>query len=79
MSELNPVYTQFDKEIVYDTSVEESQILEVSCDRLTIHDLNSENNRLRFTYPGDFIYYLASQDSGFLIRVAFRTRTNANN
>jgi len=63
MVELTPIFTQLDKEIVYDTSIEESIIQEVICDK-SLRDFNQANTQLKFSYPGDFIYYLASPDSG---------------
>ena len=78
--EQTPIFTRLDIPTVYDTSVEESLIIEIPCDRQSVQNLNQANTQLRFVYPGDFIYYLNSSDSGFIVRLRYRTRqNNANN
>ena len=35
-----PIFTRLDQEVVYDTSVEQSEIDEIQCDRSSIANLN---------------------------------------
>ena len=71
-----PIFTRLDEPIVYDTSIEQSEIDEIPCDKTSIQNLNQANNQFRFHYSGDFAYLLSSPDSGFLVRCRFRTRDN---
>ena len=43
MTEITPIYTRLDQELVYDTSVEQSEIDEIHCDRSSIANLNQGN------------------------------------
>ena len=70
------IFTRFDEPIVYDTSIEQSEINEIQCDRSSIANLNQANTLFKFCYPGDFPYLLSSSDSGFLVKCRFRTKDN---
>ena len=76
MTEITPIFTRLDETIVYDTSIEQSEIEEIQCDRSYIANLNQVNTQFKFYYPGDFPYILSSSDSGFLVNCRFRTRDN---
>ena len=71
-----PLFTRLDEQIVYDTSIEQSEIDEIQCDRSSIANLNQANTQLKFYYAADFGYLMSSPDSGFLIKCRFRTRNN---
>ena len=72
MAEITPIFTRLDEPIVYDTSIEQSEIDEISCDRTSINNLNQANTQFKFFYPGDFPYLLSSFDSGFLVKCRFK-------
>ena len=76
MIETVPIFTRLNEPLVYDNSVEQSEIDEIPCDKTSIQNLNQANGQLRFHYSGDFPYLLAGQDSGFMVRCRFRTRDN---
>ena len=69
MTEVTPVFTRLDQELVYDSSVEATEIDEIQCDRSSIANLNQANNQLKFYYAADFGFLLSSPDSGFLLNV----------
>ena len=78
MTEVTPIFTSLDQELVYDTSVEQTELDEIQCDRSSITNLNQANNQLKFYYAADFGFILSSPDSGFLVKCRFRTRDNNN-
>ena len=65
MTEVIPIFTRLDEPLVYDSSVEATELDEISCDRSSINNLNQANNQLKFYYAADFRYLLSSMDSGF--------------
>ena len=71
-----PIFTRLDEPIIYDTSIEQSEIDEIQCDRSSIANLNQANTQLKFYYAADFGYLMSSPDSGFLVKCRFRTRNN---
>ena len=71
-----PIFTRLDEPIVYDNSIEATELDEISCDRSSIANLNQANTQFKFYYPGDFPYLLSSSDSGILVKCRFRTRDN---
>ena len=40
MTEITPVFTRLDQELVYDSSVEATELDEISCDISSINNLN---------------------------------------
>ena len=78
MTEVTPIFTRLDEPLVYDSSVEATELDEISCDRSSINNLNQATNQLKFYYAADFGYLLSSMDSGFLVKCRFRTRDNNN-
>ena len=76
MTEITPIFTRLDQELVYDSSVEPTEIDEIQCDRSSVANLNQANNMLKFYYAADFGFLLSSPDSGFLVKCRFRTRNN---
>ena len=76
------IFTRFNELLVYDNSIEKSEIDEIPCDKTSIQNLNQANGQLRFHYSDDFSYLHAGQDSGFMVRCRFCTKdnnaTNAN-
>jgi hypothetical protein len=75
-----PIFIKLDEPLVYDTSIEATEIDEIPCDKTTVEQLNQANTQFKFHYTGDFSYLLSSPDTGFIIRCRFRTRlNNANN
>ena len=79
MTSILPEFAQLDNKIIYDTSVERTEIIELPCSKTTIPSLNQQNSQLNFAYNGDFLYRLSSPNSGFLFKFRFRTqRNNAN-
>ena len=76
MIETVSIFTLLNEPLVYDNSVEQSEIDEIPCNKTSIQNLNQANGQLRFHYSGDFSYFLAGQDSGFMVRCRFRTRDN---
>ena len=71
-----PIFTRLDEPIVYDNSIEATELDKISCDRTSINNLNKANTQFKFFYPGDFPYLLSSSDSGFLLKCCFRTSDN---
>ena len=78
MNEITPIFTRLDQELIYDTSIEQTELDEISCDRSSINNLNQVNNQLKFYYAADFGYLMSSPDSGFLVKCRFRTIDNNN-
>ena len=76
MTEVTPIFTKLDHELVYDSFVEATEIDEISCDKSSINNLNQANNQLKFYYAADFGFLLSSPDSGFLVKCRFKTRNN---
>ena len=74
MTEITLIFTRIDQELVYDTSVEQSEIDEIQCDRSSIPNLNQANTQLKFYYAADFGYLMRNPDCGFLVKCRFRTR-----
>ena len=66
-----PIFTRLDEPIVYDTSIEQSEIDEIQCDRSSIANLNQANTQFKFFYHGDFPYLLSSSDSVFFSEMWF--------
>ena len=69
MTKITPIFTRLDEPIVYYTSIKQSEIDDIQCDRSSIANLNQANTQFKFFYPGDFPYLLSSSDSGFLLNV----------
>ena len=40
-----PIFTKLDEPIIYDTSIEQSEIDEIQCDRSSIANLNQANTQ----------------------------------
>ena len=76
MTEVTLVFTRLDQELVYDSSIEATEIDEIQCDRSSIANLNQANTQLKFYYAADFGFLMSSSDSGFLVKCRFRTRNN---
>ena len=76
MTEVTTVFTRLNQELVYDRSVEATELDEIHCDRSSIANLNQANTELKFYFPADFGYLMSSPDSGFLLKCRFRTRSN---
>ena len=71
-----PIFTRLDEQIVYDTSIEQTELDEIQCDRSSVANLNQANTQLKFYYAADLGYLLSSMDSGFLVKCRLRTRNN---
>ena len=71
-----PIFTRLDQPIIYDNSIEATELDKISCDRTSINNLNQANIQFKIFYLGDFPYLLAFSDSGFLVKCRFRTRNN---
>ena len=78
MIETVPISTRLNKPLVYNHSVEQSEIDEIPCDKTSIKNINKANCQLQFHYSGDFLYLLAGQDIGFMVLCSYRTRDNSN-
>ena len=78
MSEIIPIYEQLDQPGVYDNSIIGTEIDEVSCDTISVANLNQANNQFIFYYSADFDYLLSPPNTGFLVKARFRTRNNNN-
>ena len=76
MTEITPIFTRLNEPIVYDTSIEQSEIDEIQFDGSSIANLNQANTQFKFLYSGDFSYLFSFSDSGFLVKCRFRTRDN---
>ena len=50
MIETVPLFTRLNEPLVYDNSVEQSEIDEIPCDKTSIQNLNQANNQLIFYY-----------------------------
>ena len=74
-----PIFAKLDEPLVYDTSVEATEIDEIPCDKPNVAQLNQANSQFKFHFTGDFSYLLSSPDTGFIIRCRFRTRLNNHN
>ena len=78
MSELTTIYAQLDQPVVYDNSIIKTEIDEVSCDKISIANLNQANNQFKFYYSADFDYLVSFPNTGFLLKARFCTRNNNN-
>ena len=78
MTEVTFIFTRLDQKLVYDRSVEATEIDKIQCDRSSIANLNQANTQLKFYYAADVGYVVSSMDSGFLVKCRFRTRDNNN-
>ena len=78
MTEITLIFTRLDHELVYDNSVEATEIDEIQCDKSSIANLNQANYQFKFYYAADFGYLLCSMDSGVLVKYRLRTRDNNN-
>ena len=56
MIEIVPIFTKLDKPVVYDTSVIGTEIDEVSCDKISIANLNQAYNQFKPYYSTDIDY-----------------------
>ena len=74
-----PQYLRLEEPIIYDSSVERSEILQIGSIQSTIQALNNANSQLTFAYNGDFMSRLSSPETGFLVKLRFRTRLNNAN
>ena len=74
--ETTPIFTQLNTPLVYDKSIEATEIDEIPCDETSVQQLNQANTQFKFHYTGDFSYLLSSPDTGFIVRSRFRTRDN---
>ena len=45
---MTPIFTRLGRELVYDSSVEATEIDENQCDRSSIANLNQANNQFKF-------------------------------
>ena len=70
MTEMSPIFTRLDEPLVYDNSVEGTEIDEIPCDITSIQNLNQASNQFRFHYSGNFGYLMASPDSGFFSKMS---------
>ena len=70
-----PKFLRLEEPIIYDTTVERSEILQIGSIQSTIQSLNDVNSQLTFSYNGDFMSRLSSPDTGFLVKLRFRTRS----
>ena len=71
-----PIYAQLNTPLVYDNSIEATEIDEIPCDKPSFQQLNQANTKFKFHYTGDFPYLLSSPDIGFIIRSRFRAKDN---
>ena len=55
-----PIFAKLDEPLVYDTSVEATEIDEIPCDKPNVAQLNQANSQFKFYYTGDFSYLLSS-------------------
>ena len=53
MNEITPIFTRLDQELIYDTSIEQTELDEISCDRSSINNLNQANNQFKFYYAAE--------------------------
>ena len=79
MSTYLPKFLRLEEPIMYDSSIERSEILQIGSIQTTIQALNNPNSQLTFAYNGDFMSRLSSPETGFLVKLRFRTKTGANN
>ena len=70
MTEVTPIFTRLDQELVYDSSIEATEIDEIQCDRSSVANLNQANTQLKFYYAADFGFLLSSPDSGFFSKMS---------
>ena len=52
-----PIFTRLDEPIVYDNSIEATELDEISYDRTSINNLIQANTQFKFYYPGDFLIF----------------------
>ena len=71
-----PIFAQLNTPLVYDNSIEATEIDEIPYDKPLVQQLNQANTKFKFHYTGDFSYLLSSPDTGFISRSRFRTRDN---
>ena len=50
MSEVTPVFTKLDQELVYDSSVKHTELDKIQCDRSLLANLNQANTLFKFYY-----------------------------
>ena len=72
------IFTSLVQELIYDTSVDQSEIDEIQCDRSLIANLNQSNTQLKFYYAADFGYLMSSPYSGVLVKCRLSTKENNN-
>ena len=53
MTKITSIFTRLDKPKVHDTSIKQSEIDVIHCDRFSIANLNQANTQLKLCYPGD--------------------------
>ncbi len=73
-----PSMARLEDAIQYNTSVERTEILEVSCNKNSYRSLNDNGSQLTFNYQGESMYRLSSPNTGFRVKYQFRTRDAAN-
>ena len=78
MSKITPIYTHLDQPVVYDNSIIGTEIDEVSCNKISIINLNQPKNQFKFNYSADFDYLKSFPNSGLLVQDRFRTSDNNN-
>ena len=71
-----PEFIKLDEALVYDYSVERTEITNVPCSQSTQHDLNNNGSQLQFYFNGEHSYRLSSPNTGLLVSYKFRTRLN---
>lgn len=54
MSEITPIFTRLDEPLIYDSSVETTELYEIDCDRSSVANFIQANKQLKFYYAVDF-------------------------
>ena len=58
--ETTPIFAKLNTLLVYDDSIEATEIFEIPFDTLSVQQLNQANTQFKFHYTGDFSYLLSS-------------------
>ena len=56
--EATPIFAQHNTPLVYDNSIEATEIDEIPCDKPLVQQLTHANTQFKFHYTGDFSYLL---------------------
>ena len=76
MTDVTPDFLNLKSGRFYSTAIERCDIDQIVCGKTEI-GLNGNQAQLTFPYSGNFLYRLASPNTGFLIHLKFKTQTPA--